>query len=112
MTKKRWADSLRRVVFQRSFAHRSCTHLDTIHQSRPVTSECAACMEEGTRTVHLRMCLTCGKVGCCDSSRAKHARRHYEQTGHPLIRSIEPGEEWVWCYPDHAYLDGTPIGSS
>lgn len=108
MTEKRWADSLRRVVFQRSFEHRSCTHLDTIQQTSPETSECAGCVEEGTRTVHVRMCLSCGEVGCCDSSRAKHARRHYDETGHPLIRSIEPKEEWIWCYPDRAYLDRGP----
>jgi uncharacterized UBP type Zn finger protein len=54
--------------------------------------------------VHLRMCLTCGEVGCCDSSPARHARRHHETTGHPLIRSIERGEHWCWCYIDNAYI--------
>lgn len=109
MPGKRWADSLRRVVFQRSFEHRSCTHLDTVQQRSPATRECGRCAEEGTRPVHLRMCLTCGEVGCCDSSRAEHARRHHEETGHPLIRSIEPDEEWVWCYQDRAYLDAIPL---
>jgi len=52
------------------------------------------------------MCLICGTVGCCDSSKAKHAREHHEQTGHPLIRSVEPGEDWAWCYLDKAYLTG------
>jgi CPA1 family monovalent cation:H+ antiporter len=50
--------------------------------------------------VHLRLCLTCGKVGCCDSSPGKHARRHFEETRHPVIRSLEPGESWRWCYID------------
>lgn len=103
-----WADLLRRMVFQRSWEHRPCAHLDSIQQTSPQKGECAGCVEEGTRPVHLRMCLTCGEVGCCDSSRAKHARRHYDETGHPLIRSIEPKENWVWCYPDRAYLDAIP----
>jgi uncharacterized UBP type Zn finger protein len=98
------ADGLRRVVFQRSFDRRDCDHLSAVRQTDPRAGPCADCVAEGTRTVHLRMCLTCGRVSCCDSSSGKHARRHHEQTGHPLIRSVEPGEHWVWCYPDEAYL--------
>lgn len=101
-------DEVRRVVFQRSFAHRECTHLDTVQESSPRPGPCNDCVREGTRTVHLRMCLTCGVVACCDSSPGRHARRHHEQTGHPLIRSVEPGEEWVWCYLDRAYLSRVP----
>jgi len=55
------------------------------------------------------MCLVCGEVGCCDSSPARHARRHFEATGHPLIRSIEPGEHWSWCYLDRAYIAELPV---
>ena len=55
---------------------------------------------KGTTTVHLRMCLACGNVGCCDSSPGTHASRHFEATGHPVMRSIEPGEDWRWCYQD------------
>jgi CPA1 family monovalent cation:H+ antiporter len=62
---------------------------------------CEECLIEGTRWVHLRLCLTCGHVGCCDSSVRKHATAHNEQTGHPVMRSIEPGEAWRWCYVDH-----------
>lgn len=59
---------------------------------------CEECVAEGVDPVHLRMCLTCGHVACCDSSPGKHATRHYERTGHPVMRSIEPGESWRWCY--------------
>lgn len=101
-------DGIRRVLFQRSFKHRTCQHLDAVADVSPPERGCSACVEEGTRPVHLRMCLTCAHVGCCDSSRAKHARRHYERTGHPLIRSIEPGEHWTWCYVDRSYLADLP----
>jgi CPA1 family monovalent cation:H+ antiporter len=65
------------------------------------TEGCPACLELGERSwVHLRMCLTCGNVGCCDSSPHRHAEAHYRSTGHPVMRSIELGEAWRWCYPD------------
>lgn len=104
MQSEGFGDHLRRLVFQRSPERRDCSHLDTVDHLEPASLECRSCIAEGTRTVHLRMCLTCGQVGCCDSSKAKHARRHYEATGHPLIRSVEPNEQWAWCYPDEAYL--------
>ncbi len=97
-------DGVRRVLFQRSFGRRACAHVDGVARMTPSGSECAECIVEGTRTVHLRMCLTCGHVGCCDSSRARHAQRHHNDTGHPLIMSVEPGERWGWCYVDRAYL--------
>jgi uncharacterized UBP type Zn finger protein len=99
-------DSVRRVLFQRSLRQRDCAHISQVADVVPGAAYCRACRDEGTRTVHLRMCLACGEVGCCDSSPAKHARRHFEGTGHPLIRSIEPGERWAWCYLDKAYLSG------
>lgn len=68
--------------------------------------ECVGCRDEGTTPVHLRLCLTCGYVGCCDSSSAKHATRHYEETGHPTMRSFEPGESWRWCYVDQLLGSG------
>lgn len=61
---------------------------------------CLQCQIDGTTPVHLRMCLTCGEVGCCDSSEGRHATRHHEETGHPVMRSVEPGESWRWCYLD------------
>ena len=79
---------------------RDCQHLDQIKISVPGKQVCEECAKTGDTWVHLRMCLTCGHVGCCDSSKNKHATRHFHQTQHALIRSIEPGESWVWCYID------------
>lgn len=78
-----------------------CEHLQAAHD-RPVpeTLVCEDCVAEGTSTVHYRMCLGCGKVACCDSSVGRHADRHYRQSGHPVMRSVETGESWRWCYPD------------
>jgi CPA1 family monovalent cation:H+ antiporter len=79
-----------------------CQHLRHAPESaQPRTPEgCGACLREGTSWVHLRLCLACGEVGCCDSSPQQHARRHFEQTGHPVMRSFEPGEAWRWCFVD------------
>jgi len=104
-------DAVRRVVFQRAFERRTCTHLGVARVASPAQDRCAGCTRDGTRTVHLRMCLTCGEVSCCDSSPARHARRHHEATGHPLIRSIEPREHWSWCYLDAAYIAELPGAS-
>ena len=77
-----------------------CTDLDDAPESAtPQTPDgCADCFREGTRWVHLRLCLSCGNVGCCDSSVGRHAARHYHDTAHPVMRSFEPGEAWRWCY--------------
>ncbi len=84
----------------------TCTHLDTIAVSQLPESVagCEDCMREGGVWLHLRICLACGHVGCCDDSPNRHATAHHEQSGHPLIRSIEPGEEWSWCYVDRLAL--------
>jgi uncharacterized UBP type Zn finger protein len=80
----------------------ACTHLDQIAVEPPETVEgCEECLATGDRWVNLRLCLTCGHVGCCDSSPNRHASKHHSQTGHPLIRSAQPGEDWCWCYEDH-----------
>ena len=79
-----------------------CTHLDAVRVvdlPDPILG-CEECLKIGSRWLHLRMCLTCGKIGCCDSSRNRHARRHSEEDGHPLMRSAEPGEAWGWCFVD------------
>jgi uncharacterized UBP type Zn finger protein len=65
---------------------------------------CEECLKTGDPWCHLRICLKCGKVGCCDSSPNRHATRHAQETGHPLIRSIQPGEDWAWCYRDELAL--------
>ena len=77
-----------------------CTHLDQIKNTSTASHKCEDCVKIGDTWVHLRMCLECGHVGCCDSSKNKHATRHFHQSKHPLMRSIEPGESWVWCYVD------------
>ena len=78
-----------------------CTHLDDAHdRPAPENPECADCIREGTTPVHFRMCLTCSEVGCCDSSVGRHAERHFRDTHHPVMRSVEPGEAWRWCYVD------------
>jgi len=77
-----------------------CTHTNQIRDVKPVTQGCAECLKMGDTWVHLRLCMICGHVGCCDSSKNKHATKHFKSSGHPLIRSIEPGESWVWCYVD------------
>ena len=79
-----------------------CGHLaDAPSDVEPATTEgCVECLRDGTRWVHLRLCLACGHVGCCDSSPERHATAHHHETGHPVIRSFEPGEAWRWCYVD------------
>lgn len=85
---------------------RTCTHLDQIRDVSPRTQGCEACAVEGTTWIELRLCLTCGHVGCCEESPGRHARRHFEETGHPIIRSLEPGDDWTWCYADDVYVSG------
>jgi hypothetical protein len=80
----------------------SCSHLDQVRLlgvQGPV-SGCEQCLASGGHWVHLRMCQTCGQVGCCDSSPNRHASRHAHEASHPIIRSLEPGEDWSWCYTD------------
>jgi uncharacterized UBP type Zn finger protein len=78
----------------------TCEHLNTLAEVAPSDDGCHECLQEGGRWVHLRMCQQCGHVGCCDNSPGKHATGHWHGTGHPLIRSFEPEEEWFWCYPE------------
>jgi uncharacterized UBP type Zn finger protein len=79
-----------------------CSHLDQIKVTAlPETiAGCEECLKIGDPWVHLRMCMTCGKIGCCDSSPNKHATAHSHESGHPIMRSAEPGEEWSWCHVD------------
>lgn len=82
-----------------------CAHLGSIADVQPSTTDgCEDCLREGTRWVHLRECLECGHVGCCDNSPRKHATAHWNATQHPIIRSFQPGEDWAWCYPDELFL--------
>ena len=84
----------------------ACAHLDQIKNLPARTPEgCEECLKSGDWWVHLRLCLTCGHVGCCDSSPNKHATKHFHSTNHPVIRSFQPGENWGWCYIDEVELD-------
>ena len=78
----------------------NCKHLDQIKIVTTKTRVCPECVKLGDTWVHLRLCLICGHVGCCDSSKNTHATKHFHSSRHPLIRSIEPGEYWMWCYID------------
>lgn len=77
-----------------------CAHNGAAMPVRPSAPGCEACLRKGSEWIHLRVCLTCGHVGCCDSSSERHARAHHEETGHPLMASAEPGEAWAYCFPD------------
>jgi uncharacterized UBP type Zn finger protein len=82
-----------------------CSHLDQIRDVAPSGPGCKVCLEKGGTWVHLRMCQTCGEIGCCDNSPGKHATRHFHTSSHPLIRSFEPGEDWFWCYADDLFFE-------
>ncbi|HEX8844904.1 MAG TPA: UBP-type zinc finger domain-containing protein [Pyrinomonadaceae bacterium] len=83
----------------------ACTHLSEMREVEPSARGCEDCLKIGDAWVHLRLCKSCGHVGCCDSSRNKHATKHYHQTAHPIIKSFEPGEEWGYCYVDDAFFE-------
>lgn len=82
-----------------------CSHLDQVHDVAPHTHGCEECLKVGQSWVHLRLCKSCGHVGCCDSSRGKHATKHFRATEHPIVKSMEPGEEWGWCYVDEVEFE-------
>jgi len=82
----------------------TCTHLKDAKITTTTVHVCEECVQMGDRWVHLRLCMECGHVGCCDSSKNRHATKHFHKTKHPVMRSIEPGEGWVWCYVDQAMV--------
>ena len=83
----------------------ACTHLDSVRVTElPAPLVCEECQKIGSPWVHLRMCLVCGEVGCCDNSPFRHATKHFHETGHALIRSAEPNENWAWCFVDEVPL--------
>ena len=82
----------------------ACKHLHEIQDVKPGAKGCEDCLKIGGRWVHLRLCLSCGHVGCCDSSPNKHATAHFHAAKHPIVRSFEPGEDWRWCYVDEDYV--------
>jgi hypothetical protein len=93
----------------------TCTHLDLVADVNPSSDGCEDCLRMGGVWVHLRLCMTCGHVGCCDNSPNRHATAHFRaHSDHPLIRSFEPGENWWWCYIDELGFDvpGAPPAPS
>ena len=90
----------------------NCDHLDAAaarkHGVRPSGPGCSECLKMGGTWVHLRLCLTCGHVGCCDNSPNKHATKHFHASKHPVIRSFEPEEDWGYCYPDDLFVEVLP----
>ena len=86
-----------------------CAHIAQIRDVVPSADGCEDCRAIGSDWVHLRLCLVCGRVGCCDDSPNKHATAHFHASGHPVIRSFEPGEAWGWCYSDERFYDPMPL---
>ena len=83
----------------------ACSHLEQIHLVKPNSDVCEHCIQLGDTWVNLRLCMTCGQVGCCDDSKNQHASKHYAASGHPIIMSFQPEQEWMWCYVDEVQLD-------
>lgn len=81
-----------------------CSHLPAVTTRLANSTGCEECLALGDSWVHLRLCRSCGHVGCCDSSKNKHATKHFRATLHPIVTSIEPGENWSWCYVDEVVL--------
>jgi monovalent cation:H+ antiporter-2, CPA2 family len=87
----------------------ACQHVKDLKPVKPRAKGCEECLRMGADWVHLRLCMSCGHVGCCDDSKNKHATKHFHGTGHPVIRSLEPGEEWGFCYPDDQFFESLPV---
>ena len=83
----------------------NCKHFNNFEPIRTDIYECKKCVDSGDSWVHLRLCQSCGQVHCCDSSKNKHGTKHYKESGHPIITSAEPGENWAYCYVDELYED-------
>jgi uncharacterized UBP type Zn finger protein len=88
-----------------------CEHIKEIRKVTPSADGCEDCLKIGGRWVHLRMCESCGHVGCCDNSPNRHATKHYNATQHPIVKSVEPGEEWGYCYPDDIFYEALPTAA-
>jgi uncharacterized UBP type Zn finger protein len=81
-----------------------CPHVDMVRPVAPLSRGCDRCLAAGDTWVHLRACVSCGRVGCCDESKNRHATKHYHETGHPLVQSLEPGDDWLYCYVDEVLM--------
>ncbi|MPY63894.1 UBP-type zinc finger domain-containing protein [Streptomyces spongiae] len=85
---------------------KQCTHADALPapEPAPLSDTCPECQAAGSHPVQLRLCLSCGYVGCCDTSPGRHSTEHYKESGHPIMRTFEPGENWRWCFVDHVLV--------
>jgi hypothetical protein len=83
----------------------TCSHLDSIRVVKPSARGCEECLKIGAHWVHLRLCRTCGHVGCCDSSPNRHATKHFRATSHPIVEGYDPPEGWGWCFLDEVFFD-------
>lgn len=83
----------------------TCQHMSQIRDVTPSAQGCEECLQSGDNWVHLRECLICGHIGCCDSSKNKHATKHFHSTRHAIMRSFQPGEHWMWCYVDNMMVE-------
>ena len=101
----RIADSILGAVEHGKLDVKGCGHIATIQDVVPSADGCEECLKIGEEWVNLRICLTCGHVGCCDNSKNKHATRHHHETLHPIIVSYEEGESWLWCYVDEVGIE-------
>ena len=99
-------NTVRRLLWSGQLGEKTCSHLSLIQEVTPSAAGCEECLAIGDTWVHLRLCLICGHVGCCDNSKNKHATAHFHETTHPVVRSREPGETWVWCYLDAQMMKG------
>jgi hypothetical protein len=93
-----------RLMYRGTSRGKQCAHTDMIREVTPSAQGCEDCLKIGDTWVHLRICLICGHVGCCDNSKNKHATKHFHETGHPIMRSFEPNESWMWCFIDQMML--------
>jgi CPA2 family monovalent cation:H+ antiporter-2 len=107
----KYIDTEKAIVFDSLADESGCAHLKQIRSVFPGADGCEDCLRSGDSWVHLRICLSCGHTGCCDSSKNKHATEHFQATTHPIIKSIEPGEEWGYCYPDEKFYEALPARS-
>ncbi len=93
-------ETINRILRKPEPRKKTCGHLQQIQEVTPSAAGCEECLAMGDKWVHLRLCMICGHVGCCDNSKNKHATKHYHATGHPIMKSLERGEDWMWCYID------------
>lgn len=97
-------DLVFRLLYTRRLTEKECTHLHMIRDVQPVSEVCEECVRLGDTWPALRMCMTCGYVGCCEEAKNQHALKHFRETGHPIIQALGRFEDWQWCYIDEAVL--------